>query len=259
MSRFFAFIACLTLSSTVSASSPNLSEALNKIPCSSKVFLKLNSKLKKQTWAPVSISKRAQPFVAGIEFRDTRSMKAYKIYEMSKKSYFVETDLKTLAELEHSWDPFKACAVTKSKSVAKLAPLPVNEGFTDADLLRLLKSQKQGLIYVWTPTMPLSVEGIEFAKKAAKERKLHLTVLMDAEAEKDHVKTVQEQGRVIASEVTRVASHELYARQVSRHYPVVYMYKDGFLSNRNFPGQKETDVLVAHIDREFAQLKKDLQ
>ena len=246
------------ISSVAGASSANLSDFLHKAPCSTQVSQEIDAEMRRQTWAPIVVAEKMQPLAYGTEFRDTRKNKAYKLYSRGNDSFY---SVMTIGETKQSlttWSKGNACKKTTTTTDVVQAPVPA-KGFADKDLKAALKAHKQGLIYVWSPHMPLSVEGLQEIKDAAKKLNMHLTILQDGKANPQGTAKWVKTKRVLASETTPVASRELYARQVQLHYPVLFIYKDGFLSNRTIVGHKKADTFEKWISTEVAQLQKDLQ
>ena len=204
------------------------------------------------------VADKMQPLAYGAEFRDTRTNKSYKVYTRSKETFYSEMTIGAATQQITSWNAAKACQKSEFSADVKTPPVP-KKGFTDKELKAALKKNKQGLIYVWSPYMPLSVEGLHEIKDAAKKLKMNLTILQDGKAKASESAKWVTQKRVLASELTPVASSELYARQVQLHYPVLYIYKDGFLSNRSIVGHKQADTYEKWVSEEVAQLQKDLQ
>ncbi|MBT4791281.1 MAG: hypothetical protein HON90_06900, partial [Halobacteriovoraceae bacterium] len=90
---------------------------------------------------------------------------------------------------------------------------PSNKNITDKKLSQLVKKGK-GIIYIWSPQMPLSVDGLPIIKKLAKDKKLNLIVLVDP---KTNLNKIRE---YISSEFLKLPnSYELKMRNVYIHYP----------------------------------------
>ncbi len=97
-------------------------------------------------------------------------------------------------------------------------------GFGDSDLEAFIKKNKTGVIYVWSPRMSLSENGIKEIQTAARSKKLPVLVLMDKDLpESERLKLQTKLGK----DVTRtVDSFELSMRHVQMHFPALLVFKD---------------------------------
>jgi hypothetical protein len=121
--------------------------------------------------------------------------------------------------------------------------------FSDDDLRRLLEASPAGLIYVWSPHMPLSADGIDSVRDAAQTRGLPVTVLLDPQSNRAFAARVAQE-RGFPPEVLRAAdSVELTFHDVLVHAPTVQVYAQGRLRGSPYPGYHSADEYGAHIDR----------
>ncbi len=88
--------------------------------------------------------------------------------------------------------------------------------FTDGELNRVMRNHPRGLIYVWSPHMPLSVQGLPEARALAKEMGLAFTAVVDAHA------------AAPAGDWT-LASPKLLRLGVANHYPAMVIHRHGRL------------------------------
>lgn len=236
----------------------NLVDQLKNTPCSNQLREYVGAKLLRQGWVPEMITAPRARAAYGVSLRDTIAQKKYQIWSTKNSAHFAEINLATNQKGITSWDNKSACKA----SAIQLAQGPfkvLKAGFTDADLKRTLKSHPWGLIYVWTPYMPLSVEGIVKAKEVAKKKGAPITVLMDPAADPKEAQKWVSKKKVDPSEMRKVASVELASRNMNLHYPILFIYKKQFLSNRDFVGFKEVSTYSDWIDMESAQLDKELK
>jgi hypothetical protein len=120
----------------------------------------------------------------------------------------------------------------------------VARSFTDADLRTLLRHNARGMIYVWSPGMPLSVRGIAEARAAARMLGIAFTAVA-AEATPEALR-----GLTVSAEDDRAfASLDLVYRNANIHYPTAIFYRDGTLSESAIPGYKRRDT-YAMLGRE---------
>lgn len=106
----------------------------------------------------------------------------------------------------------------------------MKNAFTDFQLKESLKRNKKGVIYIWSPNMPLSVTGLDYLLKHAKKMGIHVTAIVDPFTHKKAVSSLIETGKVSKKNAKRLESYELIQRGAMTHYPAFFTYKDGFLS-----------------------------
>lgn len=123
-----------------------------------------------------------------------------------------------------------------------------NSGFNDGDLKMILDKNKDGLIYVWSPGMPLSIEGIQEIQEVAKRLHLTLTFVHDAKAD---FKEVQSQISRLKIESRKLNSLELLLRGAEQHYPGLFIYKDSVLVDEVKYGFEEDNLYQGYIQRVF--------
>ncbi len=97
-------------------------------------------------------------------------------------------------------------------------------GFTDTELESFVKKNKTGVIYVWSPRMSLSENGIKEIQTAARSKKLPVLVLMDKDLPASERQKLEKK---LGKDVTRtVDSFELNMRHVQMHFPALLVFKD---------------------------------
>ena len=126
------------------------------------------------------------------------------------------------------------------------------ERFTDTDLRRLVAEQPRGLLYVWSPHMPLSIEGVALARMLAEGRGLPLTVLLDPAANETLARSIAETHGWPPTTTIVADSTELRFRDVLVHAPTLQAYAGGRLVGSALPGHHTNDEYSAYLDRVFA-------
>ncbi|HEY9228497.1 MAG TPA: hypothetical protein VIP11_17720 [Gemmatimonadaceae bacterium] len=117
--------------------------------------------------------------------------------------------------------------------------------FGDEQLRALVRDTPAGVVYVWSPRMPLSVLGVAEAKAAAAELGVAFTAIV-AEASPDELRDAD-------SLITRsMSSLELVYRNATIHYPSIIFYRDGRLLGSGVPGFKRRETYVALARDAFA-------
>lgn len=143
-----------------------------------------------------------------------------------------------------SWtDGCTARADTRARGVA---PAP---RFSDDDLVSLLRRSSRGVLYLWSPHMPLSVDAYDALVSAARSRGLEVMALLDPAADRVFARASIE-GRALPEAALRVAdSIELTFRDALVHAPAIQAYANGQLQGSPFPGAHTADEYGAFLDR----------
>lgn len=141
-----------------------------------------------------------------------------------------------------------------------LTKLAHGQDFTDRDLEKILnsslKSKSQGLIYVWSPHMPLSVRGVKEVEKLAKEKKWALTILRDPYANKVVADKVASREKFPKNYLRRMESRTLLQREMSLHYPSLIAFRSGHLSPGVRGGYDDPKRLERFLALEFDKLRQ---
>lgn len=118
--------------------------------------------------------------------------------------------------------------------------------FNDDDLNKLLKENKRGLIYLWSPHMSLSVYELVEMKEYAKSLSLPTLTLLDLNADMKFSKELIEKYKLSPNYLKRMNSRELEKFGATVHYPSTILYKDGKLVKRvpGYNGKKGLQDLI---------------
>lgn len=120
--------------------------------------------------------------------------------------------------------------------------------FDDRDLVALLAAGR-GVVYVWSPHMPLSVDAIAPLTAAAARHGLSVTLVLDPAADRAFAARIAAE-RGLPSEAIRVAdSVELQFRDVLVHAPTAQAYAGGQLVGSAYPGGHTADEYDAYFRR----------
>jgi hypothetical protein len=242
---------------------PNLlRQTLTKLSCRKNIEQTIPSPLTNKEWVPFLVSEPNQKLKTGIIYRNSKTGFSYSLYGDSEASTYTVLNKKTNEYVKTTW-PAKACdqsTVVKMKTTSSINLSKKSDGtFSDLDLQNTLQKTGWGVIYVWTPYMPLSVEGLAEIKKAVTAEKGTLTILMDRNASLDQAEKWVSQGLVQKQELKKVEAAELFDRGLGVHYPVAYLYENGFLSNSEFVGYKKASMYSKWIQIQKRKIQKDLQ
>ena len=98
---------------------------------------------------------------------------------------------------------------------------------TDKELIALTY-KKTGLIYIWSPHMPLSFQALTSIEKyKSKNQDLETIILVDPNSKINKLKQ-----KVPLKWLNKADSFELKMRQAYIHYPTILFFKDGKILNR---------------------------
>lgn len=141
-----------------------------------------------------------------------------------------------------------ACVVTADRQPRPRGPA---SAFGDADLAALVRTGR-GVIYVWSPHMPLSVDTMTSLAAAARGLRLAVTLLLDPAADPGFAARIAAE-RALPAAALRVAdSVELQFRDVLVHAPTAIAYADGRIVGSAYPGGHTADEYAAYFRRVLA-------
>ncbi|MEP6780919.1 MAG: hypothetical protein ABJC26_13575 [Gemmatimonadaceae bacterium] len=121
----------------------------------------------------------------------------------------------------------------------------MKNAFTDAALDSLIHRNDRGMVYVWSPGMPLSVKGLTEAKATAAKLGIAFTAIVAEAAANDIAAT-------IAKVDTRdMQSLELVYRNATIHYPSVLFYANHKIVDGVIPGYRNRDTYTTFAKEWF--------
>jgi len=123
---------------------------------------------------------------------------------------------------------------------------------TDAALRRQVESAPRGIVYVWSPGMPLSVQGLEAARRAARTLGVAFTATM-VEAGPGYPRPAA----TSPTDARAMESVELMYRNATVHYPAVQLYRDGQMLDGVIPGYKSETTYAALLRTRFGDPADD--
>jgi hypothetical protein len=153
---------------------------------------------------------------AWIEFKAV-SREIFQLTKMSARSSLIVT-------LDQSSGSCKSASVVKNY---KYNEEYLKKAYTDESLERTLKAAKKGLIYMWSPNMPLSVTNLQYLSKQAKELGVKLVVTVDPATPKELIKMYVDQGKIRPEWTRPMESFDLINRGALIHFPAFIPFKDG--------------------------------
>lgn len=139
-----------------------------------------------------------------------------------------------------------ACAASEDARARTPLPPPA---FTDGDLDALLASRRRGALYLWSPHMPLSVDGHAQAVAAAQARGLAVEVVLDPASNREFAAAVRRRAGLPEAALRIVDSVELQFRELALHAPSLAPFDDGRLLGTPLRGYRTADEYAAFLDR----------
>jgi hypothetical protein len=142
-------------------------------------------------------------------------------------------------------------AIEISNEVTRAEP-STKRDFTDTDLEQLVSSGKFGLIYVWGPRFPLSIETFSAFQSAATDARVPLTVLLSGESALIEARKKLSRLGESATPIRQAASFDLIRRGVEAHLPILFAYSGKRMHFRNLRGWREKSEVARWIAEEIA-------
>ena len=118
----------------------------------------------------------------------------------------------------------------------------LQRGFSDRDLAARLAKGDSGVILVWSPHMPLSVDQYGVLVDVTKELGLSLIAVLDPGANVDYARRVAAERLMPASAAQPIGGIELEFRGMTTHAPSVLVFADGKLKGRVLYGYRSHDA-----------------
>lgn len=121
----------------------------------------------------------------------------------------------------------------KEKSIAD------REDFTDADLVETLSSRLsngKGIIYLWSPHMPLSIKGVKEMESIAKNLNIAFFPLLDPYADIELATSQVRKMQLSNSALRKLASESLALGGAANHFPTQMVFRSGKIENIPRPG-----------------------
>lgn len=126
----------------------------------------------------------------------------------------------------------KDCARTLASTVIQAQP---ETGFSNHKLRQVLQtsaqSKSRGIIYVWSPKMPLSERGLAEVKAWTKSKGITLVEVGELESK---------------NQPNSLTSSDLVRRGLALHYPSMIFFSHGRLVGQSIPGYKN-EVALNHL------------
>jgi hypothetical protein len=124
------------------------------------------------------------------------------------------------------------------------------DAFTDEALERRLTLDKRLVVYLWSPHLPLSVEGYPEIVAATAQLQVPLAVVVDGSAERGFVESVADANGIAADARRPMVSIELMFRDLPVHTPSILVFSNGLVS-APLPGYRNREAYLAHLSSIF--------
>jgi hypothetical protein len=131
----------------------------------------------------------------------------------------------------------EACA-PRQQAHSILAP-PSPGAFDDEALVELMQRTRSGVIYAWSPHMPLSVDAFEHAAAAARDLGVVITAFLDPNADPAYARETASAAGWPADSLRQFRSVELTFRNTTLHAPSILIYAGGRIQGLAVPGYRD--------------------
>jgi hypothetical protein len=136
------------------------------------------------------------------------------------------------------------CAVSE---LAVATSPPPDGAFGDSDLIARIARGDRGVVLLWSPHMPLSVDQHAVLTRVAEDLGLAVIALLDPAADPDYAARVAREGR-LAPEATRpLGGVELAFRGMTTHTPSLQAFANGRLVGPVLYGYRSDGLLRAAL------------
>ncbi|MBC7741519.1 MAG: hypothetical protein H7061_04950 [Bdellovibrionaceae bacterium] len=164
---------------------------------------------------------------------------APKVYEISNEKI-----------IEHNFDSHCKAKqkISSGFDFSKSYPDKQMKFVNDAELQNLMGHNRKGIIYVWSPSMVYSVKFLKRYRDAAKELKVDFISLLDPRAsDTDQHMIATELGTPETN--LKLNSVNLFMLGGTEHFPTMFVFKNGVVSEEMLVGVYDHDSIVSKINQ----------
>jgi hypothetical protein len=152
-----------------------------------------------------------------------------------------------------TWVSFdRQCGMSSTITATEL-PAARRDALSDDELRQILASARQGVVYLWSPHMPLSVDGYPSVREVADRLGITFIGLLDPMADSDYASNVAAAAGLPSDALRTFRSVELMARQLTLHAPSLLVFSEAEFKGVALPGYRETAMYEAVIRRQLAE------
>lgn len=145
------------------------------------------------------------------------------------------------------------CHPRPARQKRHYSPARLGNAFTDDYLRTLVKHYPAGIVYSWSPHMPLSFERIESIRKAARKLQLPVFYVLDPHADRRLARSAARGAKLDDKSLLRMESFELFQRGMLVHYPSVLVFARGKVRGKLIPGWKHEATYVSWVKERLAE------
>jgi hypothetical protein len=121
------------------------------------------------------------------------------------------------------------------------------DAFTDKHLEELLAENDRLVVFLWSPHLPLSVEGYHEIVDAASSLDIPVMAVVDGGAERGFVRRVAQEQGIPEAARRPMRSVELLFRDLAVHTPSILVFSKGHVS-APLPGYRNRDAYRTYLD-----------
>jgi len=150
------------------------------------------------------------------------------------------------------WNP-KTCARETAEIPSNYDVTRMAENFGDSDLRQLVKAYDRGIVYTWSPHMPLSIKALRLLRIAAAKFGMTVFPVLDPDADRNAAEYAVKRAGWDVSALRRIESIELFERGMAIHFPSALVFAGGKIRGEIIPGAKEELLYEQLIALELAK------
>lgn len=118
------------------------------------------------------------------------------------------------------------------------SPRATADGFTDTDLRELLARESRLVVFLWSPHLPLSVDGYAEIESATAALGVAFVAVVDASSDPDYVRRIAAERGVPREATKPLGSIELLFRDLPTHMPSAIAF-DRTRASAPLPGYRD--------------------
>jgi len=167
-----------------------------------------------------------------------KSKKDLELIQFSEKSSLIlqfDSNCKSQAQV-------KASKTSSSSAGQSLSGIPF---FRDSDIEKIFKSEKSGILFLWTPQIQVSIEALKEVQAAATKLKVPLYALVDPNSDLKSALKVAQKLKVPRSQIFIFDSFDLTLRDFRLHFPSLIVVSKGKYSS---PVQRGHETAAIYED-----------
>lgn len=125
--------------------------------------------------------------------------------------------------------------------------------FTDERFRTLVRQHGAGIVYSWSPHMPLSIERVQAIREAGKQLGLPVFYVLDPHADRELAQSTAREYGLDAEALRPMESIELFNRGMLQHYPSVLVFAEGKVRGNLIPGWKHEATYVSWVQERLSE------